>query len=198
MGRGPIGYLGVWLEYDRRHFGLEPVETAPPPAPAKLRTGISEAIATDLPDDSYDLGWLERLPDDPAQRLIALRKLLDDEVQPISRHYLMCELEAELYAFRDTFPTALEEYDSIAERHDSEMTAIRPALMEKFGRIPLLETYKQACIRQTKAKNFTNALSWAERGLEIYGDDAYDVAWVEDLQTRAVKIETRIAHLKNG
>lgn len=70
--------------------------------------------------------------------------------------------------------------------------------MEKFGRIPLLETYKQACIRQNKAKNFTNALSWAERGLEIYGDDAYDVAWVEDLQTRAVKIETRITHLKNG
>ena len=43
-----------------------------------------------------------------------------------------------------------------AFQHDTEMDRIRPALHAKFsGAVPLLETYKQQCIRLQKAKDWT-------------------------------------------
>ena len=42
-----------------------------------------------------------------------------------------------------------------------------------------------ACIRHSKAKNWSEALWWAERGIELYGDRAIDGEWVDDLQSRA-------------
>jgi hypothetical protein len=48
-----------------------------------------------------------------------------------------------------------------------------------------LHTYKQQCIRQAKAKDFKNALWWAERGLAIYGSNAAREDAVNDLEKRA-------------
>jgi DNA-directed RNA polymerase subunit RPC12/RpoP len=49
----------------------------------------------------------------------------------------------------------------------------------------VLELYRQMAIRQQKAKNFDQALWWAERGLAIYGIDCARAEAVADLQKRA-------------
>ena len=33
----------------------------------RMDTGLSEAIATDADDDSYDLGWAQSVPSEPNQ-----------------------------------------------------------------------------------------------------------------------------------
>jgi hypothetical protein len=188
---GQEGLLGVWLAWDPADFGLgarmTPVE--PPP----LRTGLSTAMVSDLADDSYDLAWQRRLPEDGPKRLKVLRSLLDTEQAPLSRHYIYCQLESDLYAYRDTFPAALDEYDDVTVRHDAEMDAIRPVLMSKFGSIPLLETYRQASIRHAKGgADLERALWWAKRGLELYGDDAHEDDWTRDLDKRVAVLHARI------
>lgn len=140
--------LGVWLAWDPADFGLAarrvPVE---PPA---VRTGLGLAVASDLADDSYDLSWLGRLPEDGPRRLKMLRSLLEIDREPLSRHYLYAQLERDLYAYRDVFRAALQEYDEVTVNHDAEMDVIRPAMLAKFGTLPLLETYRQASIRHAK------------------------------------------------
>ena len=89
---------------------------------------------------------------------------------PIDRHFMFCELEWRLYRLRDVEPDTLADYDAVCEQHDGEMDRIGPALLAKFGAMPLLETYKQQCVRQQKAKDFTRGLWWAERGLALYTD----------------------------
>lgn len=197
VGGGPrtdarVGALGVWLRYDPADFGL-------PAAPAAqvdraIRTGISEALLTDEADDSYDLSWMEAIPEAGPKRIAALRDLLARETQPISRHYLYRELEAELYEFRAVFPAALDEYDATTQSHDAEMhESIRQALVEKFGALPLLETYRQASIRHAKGgADLDRALWWAQRGLAVYGDDAHREAWPLDLMKRSASIQARI------
>ncbi len=69
------------------------------------------------------------------------------------------------------FASALDEYDQACRQHDAEMESIRVAFMAKWGRVPVLELDRQMAIRQQKAKNFGQALWWAERGLTIYGTD---------------------------
>lgn len=51
------------------------------------------------------------------------------------------------------------------------VSSIRAAFMAKWGQVPVLETYRQMAIRQQKAKNFEQALWWAERGIALYGTD---------------------------
>jgi hypothetical protein len=51
--------------------------------------------------------------------------------------------------------------------------------------MPVLETYKQMAIRQQKARNFEQALWWAERGIAVYGADGARPEVVEDLRNRA-------------
>jgi hypothetical protein len=65
------------------------------------------------------------------------------------------------------FASALDEYDQACHQHDAEMDGIRAAFMAKWGRLPVLETYRQMAIRQQKARNFEQALWWAERGIAI-------------------------------
>jgi hypothetical protein len=189
---GSEGLLGVWLRYAPEDFGLAGENSRPPDAPRRFRTGMSDAIQTDEADDSYDLSWLDGLPDDAAKRLPHLRKLTDTETDPMSRHYVLQALEADLYTLREVHPGMLEEYDEIAERHHTEMAKIRPALMAKFGDLPLLETYKQATIRNVKAGRLDTALRWANRGVEVYGQDAHDQSWVSDLHKRIAVIEAKI------
>jgi hypothetical protein len=94
-------------------------------------------------------------------------------------------LQTLLYRSRDVFASALDEYDQACRQHDAEMDSIRTAFMAKWGKVPVLETYRQMAIRQQKAKNFEQALWWAERGIAIYGSDCARLEAVEDLKKQA-------------
>ncbi|MEV4706633.1 hypothetical protein [Actinoplanes sp. NPDC049316] len=180
---GP-GMLGVWLSHDPRDFGLVPVVPVVPALQQAMRTGLSEAFATDAADDSYDLSWHDELPDDSAAAIKRLRTLLREVSNPLDRHFMYCELERNLYRSRDVFDSALEQYDEACRQHDAEMEVIRTALFTKFGAVPLLETYTQMSIRQQKAKNWAEALWWARRGISLYGADAARPEAVTDLENR--------------
>ena len=180
---GP-GMLGVFLRHDPANFGLHSV---PPPAPAdsRMRTGLSDAIATDDADDSYDLSWMTSLPADDIRAITMLRQLLARHEDPLDRHFMYAYLEALLYRSRDAFASALEEYDQACQDHDAEMDGIRQAFVTKWGQVPVLETYRQMAIRQQKAKSFEQALWWADRGLALYGESAARPEAVEDLRQRS-------------
>ncbi len=180
---GP-GQLGVFLRHDPADFGLAAPIRPMPPEP-RMRTGLSDALATDEADDAYDLGWVGDLPQDDIRAIIKLRQLLEHERDPIDRHFMFSHLEAALYRSREAFRSAIDDYDEACREHDSEMDSIREAFLAKWGQIPWLETYGQMCIRQQKARNFEQALWWAERGLAVYGADAARPEPVEDLRKRA-------------
>ena len=175
------GFLGVFIDHDPADFGIDPPRASDASA---FRTGLSEAVATDRADDGYDLSWYRELSDDDIVAIKKLRHMLETDPDPIDRHYMMCELEQRLYKSRDAFASALDEFDAVCQQHDAEMVTIRPALFEKFGKIPLVDTYRQAAIRCQKAKNWTTMREWAERGLSVYGEHAARSEAVEDLQKR--------------
>jgi hypothetical protein len=185
VGGGPradgIGFLGVFLDYDPADFGLAPEV----PASARtLRTGFSEALATDLEDDSYDLSWYEELSANDVTAIKQLRSRLDAERDPIDRHYMLCELEKRLYKCRDAFASALDEFDDVCRQHDEEMDTIRPALLDKFGVIPVIDMYRQAAVRWQKAKGWQAMRDWAQRGISVHGEHAARPEAVEDLHKR--------------
>ena len=186
VGGGPrrdgIGYLGVFIDHDPADFGLAPHRTSG----GELRTGLSEAIATDFEDDKYDLSWHRRLSDDDDTAIQQLQSFLDAERDPIDRHYMLCELEHRLYRRRTAMPSALDQFDAVCRMHDEEMVTIRPALLDKFGVIPVIAMYRQAVIRCQKAKLWDAARFWAERGIALYGDQAARPEVVEDLHKRLV------------
>ena len=186
-GHGGKAILGIFLDHDPRDFGLAS-EQQPQP---HLRTGLSEAMATDYWDDSYDLGWLANLSDDRRSAVTQLYGLLEHESDLVDRHFMFSELEARLYRMRDEDEHALTEYDKACHSHDSEMGLIRPALLDKFGGVPLLDTYRQQTVRQQKSKNWGEGLRWARRGLELYGDEAHNQDWVDDLRKRASHCELK-------
>jgi hypothetical protein len=185
VGGGPrpdgIGFLGIFLDHDPTDFGLAAHHHS---YEGRLRTGLSEAMATDLEDDSYDLSWHHDLSQDDVTAIAQLRAELETEREPIDRHYMLCELEHRLYRCRDAFASALDEFDTVCREHDEEMVTIRPALLDKFGVIPVIETYRQAAIRCQKAKQWQAAQAWAERGIRIYGDVPARPEVVEDLHKR--------------
>jgi tetratricopeptide (TPR) repeat protein len=188
-----LGYLGVWLSHDPADFGLVSVTPPTPPVLLEdLRTGLSHALATDAEDDSYDLSWLADLPTDHTAAIKRLRNLLRQDPDPIDRHFMFCELERRLYRAREAFASALDEYDEACRLHDAEMDGIRDALLNKFGKVPLLETYTQMAIRQQKAKNWSEAIRWANRGLALYGDHAARPEAVEDLKKRVVAYTSKL------
>jgi tetratricopeptide (TPR) repeat protein len=189
---GP-GLLGVWLYCDPADFDVEAI--MPPPTSAlraTMRTGLTEALLTDEGDDSYDLSWLQRLPSDHIAAIGRLRQLLREDPDPIDRHFMFCELEERLYRSRDAFGSALGDYDAACALHDAEMDGIRDALLSKFGKVPLLETYRQMAVRQQKAKNWAEALRWAERGLALYGDSAARPEAVDDLKKRVAAYSAKL------
>ena len=155
-------------------------------------TGLSEAIASDAEDDSYDLSWLNDLPSDPLRSIAMLRKLLEAERDPIDRHFMFHHLEAALYSSRDAVSSALAEYDECCRAHDAEMETIRDAFIAKWQQVPWLHTYKQMCIRLAKAKRFDEALQWAERGVRIYGPRAARPEAIEDLVKRAATYRAKL------
>jgi len=119
------------------------------------------------------------------------QEFLRSETDALERHFAYNLLEEALYKCRDTISGALEDFQTICEQHDQEMTDIRPALMSFFGRIPLLPTYRQMAIARSKAGDRVAAADWCRRGLDIYGDDALEIGPLEDLQKRLVKLTAR-------
>lgn len=153
---GP-GRLGVWLEHNAADFGVRPAFSGSVPpgyqsVDGVMRTGFTEAWLTDAEDDSYDLSWFNDLPEADRPAIAKLRALLATDPDPIDRHFQFAELEARLYRSRDLYESALAEYDDACERHDTEMEGICAAFMAKWGKIPLLDTYRQMAIRQQKKK----------------------------------------------
>jgi hypothetical protein len=185
------GLLGILLSHDPAAFGLQGMARSGRRNQG-MRTGLSDALATDGGDDSYDLEWLARLPEDGLAAIAKLRALLAEETDPIDRHYMFCELERRLYRSRDIFASALSEYDETCRAHDSEMDGIRAAMIAKWGCVPMLETYRQMTIRQQKAKRFEEALWWAVRGIAVYGAEAARPDAVEDLRKRAGSLQGRL------
>jgi hypothetical protein len=188
---GP-GMLGVFLQHDPEDFGLRRYPLPPPPE-SRMRTGLSDAFATDAADDSYDLAWMNGLPGDDIRAIPYLRNLLTQETDVLDRHFMYAQLEAILYRCRDAFASALGEYDQVCRAHDAEMDSIRQACLAKWGKVPLLETYRQMAIREQKAHNYSQALWWAERGIAIYGNDCARPEAVEDLRSRAAKYRAKLA-----
>ena len=190
---GP-GMLGVWLSHDPADFGLTPIIPPPPAALAgSMRTGLTEALLTDAEDDSYDLSWLHRLPSDMLPAIRELRRLLEHDPDPIDRHFMFCELEDRLYRSRDAFSSALPEYDDTCRQHDAEMEGIRVAFLAKFGKIPVLETYRQMAIRQQKVKDWQQASWWVERGITLYGEHAARPESVDDLRKRRTAFQAKLS-----
>jgi hypothetical protein len=191
---GRKGMLGVFLNYDSTEFGIQSQSSGAGrhSSSASVRTGLSQAMATDEADDTYDLAWLSTLPGEPQQRLRHLRELLRRESDLISRHYAFAELESTLYGLRESSPPVLEEYDVVCRDHDSEMDRIVPALVGKFSVVPLLATYRQAAIRHQKAKDFVQALWWAERGIALYQDNPAKSEMLLDLHKRAGTYRTKL------
>jgi len=174
--------LGVFLDHDPADFGLRAREVS---HIGELRTGLSQAVATDLRDDDYDLSWYEGLSGvHLAGDIPKLRSMLLTEDEPIDRHFMMCELEQCLYKSRDAFSSALDEFDAACREHDAEMPAIRAALYKKFSCVPIIPMYRQAAIRCQKSRDWNGVRTWAERGLSIYGGEAARPEAVEDLQKR--------------
>jgi hypothetical protein len=196
VGGGPrvdgIGLLGVFLDHNPKDFGI-PI-TGYARGDSRLRTGFSEAVATDLDDESYDLSWHAELPDDDGDAVEQLRRMLATEHDPIDRHYMFCELTKRLYKLRALSASALDDFDAACREFDSEIATIRVALVNKFGKVPVVEMYRQAIIRCQKAKDWRSMREWAERGITVYSGEAARPEAEEDLRMRlafaSAKLET--------
>lgn len=196
VGGGELGKLGVTLYHALADFDLTPQKAHQLAAHSGLvrnfRTGFSEAGATDAEDDHYDLSWAKDIFENESTAIDRLKRMLETERDPIDRHYMMCELEQRLYRKRNSFASALDEYDGVCCQHDAEMETIRPALLDKFGVIPVIDMYRQEAIRWQKAKDSERARDWAERGIRVYGDDAARPEVVDDLRKRVAHAVTKI------
>ncbi len=194
IGGGPredgMGRLGVFLRHDRTDFGLAPTHAV---TGGELRTGLSEAIATDSDDDSYDLSWRSEISANDLTAIKQLRRLLETEHDPIARHYVFCDLEHRLYRGRNAFASALDEFDQACSAHHSEMPAIRPALLAKFDAVPVIDMYRQATVRYAKARDWKRACEWAQHGIDVYGDAAARPEVVEDLHERLKRANAQLA-----
>ncbi|MBM7783735.1 HIRAN domain-containing protein [Tenggerimyces flavus] len=175
-----LGLLGVWLDHNPSDFGVRRRAFDP----AALRTGFSEAWLTDVDDDSYDLSWYDALPENDVDAIALLRDLLASDPDPIDRHFQFAELGSRLYRRRERDPSALHAYDVTCGQHDAEMESICAAFLEKWGKVPLLETYRQMAIRQQKRRDWPAVVWWTTRGLELYGAAAARSDSVEDLLKR--------------
>ena len=195
---GP-GRLGVWLHHDPAEFRVTASrvdsthsEGQRATSESSMRTGLTEAWSTDADDDTYDLSWINDIPDSDESAIAKLRELLAKELEPIDRHFQFAELETRLYRFRDVYDSALDEFDEVCRLHDAEMDVICEAFVVKWGKIPLLETYRQMAIRQQKKQDWDAVLWWVNRGLHLYGNRAVRVDAVADLENRRVRALAKV------
>lgn len=193
-GEGRPSY-GVFLNYSPEAFNVSGDSSHRSRAPhfeGQIRTGLSDAVDGDPQNDDYDLGWQASVPQDRLKAMTFLRHELVSERKATSRHFMYAQLEGLLYGARDDLPSALDEYDAACEAHHSEMPVIRPALIKVFDGLPLIEMYKQAAIRWQKARDWQAALRWAEAGLQVYGTEALQQEFVDDLVRRAAAYREKL------
>jgi len=150
---GPVGTMGLFLNWDPAAFGIAP------PSPQEVVDSV--------------------------------KRQLESERAPVTRHFLYAGLEDALYARRDE-PSALDLFDQTCASHDAEMPQIRPALLAEFHNLPRIQVYHQSVIRHQKAQDWSRALWWAERGLNVYGNDALAAENVEDLRKKAAKCRLKL------
>ena len=112
----------------------------------------------------------------PADDVVMLRSLLLTEADPIMRHVVYGELARCLYESRHDFTSALDEFDDVCLEHDQEMETIRAALLQRYALLPEIELYARAVARCQAAQDWRGAVLWAERGLEVYGDEGLPAA----------------------
>lgn len=175
-----LGHLGVFLDHDPADFGLSRHHVSH----GHLRTGVSEAMETELADGTHPLSWFGRLAKDDRAAIDELSTLLKDTSDPFERHYMFCESEHRLYRCRNKVASALDEFDVVCEQRHSEIGSIRRALVERFGAVPVIELYRQASIRWAKVNHWAASQEWAQRGINVYGDQAARPEVVEDLRKR--------------
>lgn len=193
IGGGPgRASLGVFLNHDPTDFGLQG-PAATPGHEGEPRTGFSEARGADHSGDHHNLSWYNELPDGDRAAIEKLRELLPAATDVLDRHFMFNELEARLYRSRDLYPTALDEYDEACRIHDEQMEGICLEFRSKWGEIPVLDTYRQMCIRQQKQQNWQGVIWWADRGLHLYGEDAGRESAVEDLTKRRNRAGAKIS-----
>jgi hypothetical protein len=186
---GP-GRLGVFLRYDPEDFGL----AVPPVAPyvdARLRAALGEDLAGSK-ESPYDLVWMHGLSDDDIRGIKVLRNAVATESNVIGRHFIYAELEAALYRCRHVFSSALDDYDEVCKQHDREMDSIRSACIAHWGKIPVLDMYRQMAIKLQKQHDYGQALWWAERGIALYGNDAARPDAMDDLRKRAIGYRAKV------
>lgn len=190
---GP-GQLGAFLEYPAHQFGQNvSLPDSQNIGAGLMNSGHSSAMMTDEIDDSYDLSWAATLSQDPSKRILDLRKVLETNLEPLSRHFAYIWLEDILYHYKDVFPDALAQYDEVCEKHAEELqTSIRAAMITKWGKLANLQVHRQSSIRHAKSKDLKKALYWAELGLRTYGEDAFKEEWVLDLKKRVATLTARI------
>jgi hypothetical protein len=132
------------------------------------------------------------LADDDVRGIKVLRSALATESNVIGRHFIYAELEAALYRCRGVFSSALDDYDEVCRQHDGEMEGIRAACVAYWGKVPVLDLYRQMAIRQQKQHDYGQALWWAERGIALYGNDAARPEAHDDLRKRAIDYRTKV------
>lgn len=72
------------------------------------------------------------------------------------------------------------------------MDSIRSACVAYWGKVPMLDTYRQMASRRQKQHDYSQALWWAERTVALYGDCAARPEAVEDMRKRAVSYRTKM------
>lgn len=122
-----------------------------------------------------------------------LREFLITETDSLERHYAFNLLEENLYKLRDLAAALVEEYRAGCEQHHFEINVIRPALIAQFGGLPFIPMYKQMPILLTKQREWSLAIEWCERAMEVYGQDCLDRQWPEDVARRMAKLRNRMA-----
>lgn len=192
VGGGPrhegLGFLGVFLDHDPADFGLPAHHVSH----GQLRTGLHQAMEDELADGNHALSWFGRLAEDDTVASDELSELLKRTHDPFERHYMFAELEHRLYRCRNKLASALDQFDLVSEQHHGEIGSIRPALLERFGAVPVIEVYRQAAIRWAKAKQWLAVREWAERGITVYGDRAARPEVVDDLYKREAHAVAKI------
>ena len=108
---GRLGYLGVFLDHDPSDFGVSPRHSGS----GSIDLGWSTAIDQDTEDDGYDLSWSHGLSDDDQTAIGQLERLLDEERDPVDRHFILNFLAERLYRRRDEDPDALSRFDVVCE-----------------------------------------------------------------------------------
>jgi hypothetical protein len=182
---GRIGFLGVFLDHDPADFGLPSHHVSQ----GEIRTGR----AAEADSDPVVMSWLRHLPDDDQAAVGQLRELLSTATLPLQRHFMFNELERRLYRRRDMDPSAMDEFDATCAQHHQEMGEIRAVLVERFGGVPMLLTYRQAAIRCQKARRWEDAGARAQRGIDLYGGQPLRPEALDDLRHRVEYVTAKLA-----